>query len=221
MNPNWEKVVGVNERYYGLDTLLSIKEWLEDRNKPEAAAIFDHDKDFDAIRRSRSSIDWNEVLKTYNEHYDELTKQVVLMTKQGASHEQREAARMSLQDLERSFDPAAAANSSQQLTRTVLKLFIPAIQKITQTSLRIEQHTSFVNLAFDLEEHRLKHGSYPEWRDYSSYSRDIITGEPIRYKRLPNGYYLHSFGQNKTDDFKEQFDEPHFGDDVLEKVIRK
>ncbi len=221
VNPNWEKMLGVCERYMGLDTLLSIKESLENRNKPQGGGIFDAEKEFGSIRSNRASIDWNDVLKTYNDHNYELTKQVVLMTRRGAQHEQRSSAQVALNDLERSLQPSSAANSSQHLTRTILKLFIPAILKVAQTSLRIEQHTVFMNLMFDLEEHRLQHGSYPETVDQFNPPRDYFTGEPIRYKRLPNGYYLQSVGQNKIDDFKEQFGEPHHGDDIVVKMIRK
>ena len=221
VNPTWEKVIGATERYSGLDAILISREELRTKGRFERGLFLAMDKDSQAeLRGLTSDINWNDVMIQFNQKMDEMTRLMVKLTSTNLRHEERQQRLAELKELEQSVTQPPT-NKSDQVAKIILKNLIPTISKITQTNQRIEQHTSFVNLAFYLEEYRLEHGSYPEWRDYSSYSRDIITGEPIRYKRLPNGYYLHSVGQNKTDDFKEQFDEPHFGDDVVVKVIRK
>jgi hypothetical protein len=69
---------------------------------------------------------------------------------------------------------------------------------------------SFVDLArmaIALERHRLAHGEYPESLDVlapqfmDKIPRDIITGQPLHYRRTGDGQFvLYSVGWNETDD---------------------
>jgi hypothetical protein len=222
VNPNWEKVVGVCERYYGLDGIVGLQANLK-MNRTLDSALFGHvsAKKQEADRGLLQDTNWNEVLTQFNQKMDEMTKLMIRLSGNSLLHEERLKLLSAMKDLEQSIAQEVPANKSDQLAKTILKELVPGIARMTHANLRLQQYKAFLGNVFLLEEHRLQNGIYPEWPDYSNYSGDIITGEPFRYKRIPGGYYLHSVGQNKKDDFNEQFDEPSHGDDVVVKVIRK
>jgi hypothetical protein len=214
---NWETMIGVYERYMGLDSILSIMKSVEEKTK----SMFEGEKEMEAIYKLRGGIDWNEVLTTFNGHFDVQTEQTVKLTKPEATYEQRQAAKAALDDLERSITAQTPNTPSQRIAHILTKLFLPAMTKVAIASLRLQQQTTFINLMFKLEADRIRKGKYPATLAEMQAPRDVFTGQPITYKKLPNGYYLHSVGQNNKDDFNEQYDEPSHGDDVVVKVIRK
>jgi hypothetical protein len=218
--PNWEKVIGVTERYCGLDAFFGLK---HDMDRPvinDQHPVLEK-KTVELLRRNRAKIDWNEVMKSWNKSIDEVVLYANAMTRLNSTTEQRATAKKQFAELLASIEPLDTDDASQRVMRSIVKLQIPGTEKIIQQSLRLQQHTSFVDLMFQIEEHRLKHGNYPESIGQFDPPQDFFAGGSITYRKLPNGFYLHSVGQNKKDDFNENIEEQFHGDDVVVKMLRK
>ncbi|HUA66319.1 MAG TPA: hypothetical protein VME24_10750, partial [Alphaproteobacteria bacterium] len=86
---------------------------------------------------------------------------------------------------------------------TTAQVLMPSARKfaIAQTDVDLAQ------VACALERYRLAHGQYPETLDalapqfIESLPHDVINGQPLHYRRTPDGkFLLYSVGWNETDD---------------------
>ena len=86
-------------------------------------------------------------------------------------------------------------------------LLLPALSAIAQKSAFAQTTADEAVLACALERYRLAKGEFPETlaalnpQFIQSMPHDIITGEPLKYRRKENGQFiLYSVGWNETDD---------------------
>ena len=89
----------------------------------------------------------------------------------------------------------------------IAPLSISADDKITDSTLVAENNIALAVTACALERCRLAHGGYPETLAelvpayLDAVPRDVIDGQPLRYRRLADGtFQLYSVGLNGTDD---------------------
>jgi hypothetical protein len=87
------------------------------------------------------------------------------------------------------------------------KLLLLAPAKVTMKMVNAQATADLGAIACALERHRLATGAYPETlealspRFMKQIPRDMIGGEPLRYRRTPDGLFvLYSVGWNQTDD---------------------
>lgn len=80
------------------------------------------------------------------------------------------------------------------------------MQTVRRTA-AVQTDVDLVTVACALERHRLAEGSYPDKlealspRFITTLPHDIINGQPLKYRRAPNGkFVLYSVGWNATDD---------------------
>lgn len=83
----------------------------------------------------------------------------------------------------------------------------PAYDKVTDNALMAENNVALMGAVCALERYRLAHGGYPETLAelapayVDAVPRDVIDGQPLRYRRLGDGTFkLYSVGLNGTDD---------------------
>ena len=83
---------------------------------------------------------------------------------------------------------------------------IPNFQKATQVLARNQSLADQALLACALERYHLANGHYPETlealtpRFLEKLPHDIITGQPLRYRRTEGQFVLYSVGWNESDD---------------------
>jgi len=89
----------------------------------------------------------------------------------------------------------------------VANLLTPAVSRSVERFARGQVSLDLAVVACALERHRLMSGSYPESLDSLGDSfltntlPDVITGEPLKYRRLQtNEFLLYSVGWNESDD---------------------
>lgn len=87
------------------------------------------------------------------------------------------------------------------------RIVLPNELKAWQTTAYIQTLVNQTQIACALERYRLAHGQYPETLDALTpqfmeiIPHDIIGGEPLHYRRTPDGkFLLYSVGWNETDD---------------------
>jgi hypothetical protein len=84
---------------------------------------------------------------------------------------------------------------------------IPNAQKAAQTTARNQTMVNEAMAACALQRYRLANGKYPETLDAlvpqfaDKLPHDLISGAPLKYRRVPDGrFLLYSVGWNETDD---------------------
>ena len=100
------------------------------------------------------------------------------------------------------FDPISEPASRVESVRYFLYFIsMPVFSLIEEKSLRLHTHVQSARAAIGLERVRLATGSYPEALDAGDVPRDVINGEPLKYRRNDNGgYALYSVALNRNDD---------------------
>jgi hypothetical protein len=87
------------------------------------------------------------------------------------------------------------------------KLLLPAVDKATAKSARMQAYVDLARVACALERYRLANGRLPDTLDVlgprfiAAVPNDVIGGKPLRYRPdSKGGYILYSIGWNQTDD---------------------
>ncbi|MBM3887785.1 MAG: hypothetical protein FJ388_01530 [Verrucomicrobia bacterium] len=90
--------------------------------------------------------------------------------------------------------------------RVLVHMLLPAVTQISRRSALGQTTVDEATLACALERCRLADGKFPETLDalvprfIAKLPHDIITGQPLKYRRDDGGYTLHSVGWNEADD---------------------
>ncbi len=91
--------------------------------------------------------------------------------------------------------------------RFFIGFLLPAVAKAVERSAYAQAAVDEAAVACALERYRLAHGAYPDSLDalppqfIARLPRDIISGEPLKYRRTSDGQYLlYSVGWNEKDD---------------------
>lgn len=90
--------------------------------------------------------------------------------------------------------------------RVLVNMLLPAVVPISKRSAHAQTTVDHAMLACALERCRLVDGKFPETLDalaprfIAKLPHDIITGEPLKYRRDGDGYVLYSVGWNEKDD---------------------
>ncbi len=86
-------------------------------------------------------------------------------------------------------------------------MLLPALQRCAEKAARIQAFDDLARVAIALERHRLAQGQFPETlaalepQFIAKLPHDVITGQPLKYRREPDGsFILYSVGWNETDD---------------------
>lgn len=85
-------------------------------------------------------------------------------------------------------------------------IMVPALDNMFKRAAVAQVTTDQALLACALERYRLAHGQYPDQLDaltpefVSALPRDVIGGEPYKYRRTADTFVLYSVGWNETDD---------------------
>lgn len=161
-----------------------------------------------------AEVDWNDVLRRLNDHYDRIA---------AAMHETDPHRRSKLfaalnrqiEAMERRLQPAdggpfasdtaaVAGMNPQRRTEAVLDLLLavllPATERVNAAYFAATAETALAQTAYALAAYHAEHGGYPA--DLQSLSPaylpqvpiDPFSGEPLRYQLSNEGYILHSVG---------------------------
>jgi len=90
--------------------------------------------------------------------------------------------------------------------RVLVAMLLPAVGSISKRSAFAQTAVDETMLGCALERYRLAEGKFPEKLDalvprfVATLPRDVISGEPLRYRRDGDGYVLYSVGWNQKDD---------------------
>jgi hypothetical protein len=101
------------------------------------------------------------------------------------------------------IDPSATpANRLESVRYFLYFISMPVFSPIEEKSLRLQTHVQCATAAIALERMRLATGSYPETvAAIGNVPRDVIDGEPLRYRRGDaRRYVLYSVALNGLDD---------------------
>ncbi len=85
-------------------------------------------------------------------------------------------------------------------------LLLPAIGNASSKFAQGQASADLARVACALERHRLAQGQYPETLDalapqfIAKIPHDVITGQPLKYRRTADGFTLYSVGWNEKDD---------------------
>jgi hypothetical protein len=90
--------------------------------------------------------------------------------------------------------------------RVLVRMLMPALAKLSKRSAYAQTTVDEATLACALERCRLVDGKFPETlnalapRFIAKLPHDVISGEPLQYRREGEGYVLYSVGWNEKDD---------------------
>ena len=91
--------------------------------------------------------------------------------------------------------------------RAIAAMLLPALDKIHVKTARNQNSANMASIACALERYHLANGQYPETLDaltprfLTQVTRDVIMGEPLKYRRTDDGQFLlYSIGWDKKDD---------------------
>ncbi|MGI9517023.1 MAG: hypothetical protein ACR2NP_08265, partial [Pirellulaceae bacterium] len=88
----------------------------------------------------------------------------------------------------------------------MVAMLLPAINQLVAADTRREALDRMSRLGFQLEDHRLRNGEFPESLDVldlpvdSKLATDPFTGELLVYEKTESGFRLYSLGSNRKDD---------------------
>jgi hypothetical protein len=223
----WEKI-SEGERFFALDTSSCFATDILDPvgfNIPDAKSW---------KRLFSASVDWDVILKRFNEQYDDLVP-VLKMPNHAARDDKlrqmdsklywRKDAANEAEQLQIMFQ---SVNPPRELvTRNLGTNLLSALSFATRSCCKEEcsanTRRELTILAFALAEYQRDHGRFPEGlRDLTSeylksIPEDRFTGKPLKYVRQNDGYLLYSVGADLNDDKGENDeDSPVFdGDDDI------
>ena len=133
---------------------------------------------------------------------NQMYQQTILPSVDGATHRVNVAEFVKNQaDLERDLQTGFV------YYKLFARLLLPAISKAGQKFAYTQANVDQAVVACGLERYRLTHGQFPETLDAlipqfaDKIPHDLITGEPLKYHRTEDGYFvLYSVGWNGKDD---------------------
>jgi hypothetical protein len=209
--PKIVESVDQGERFFSLDVISHLA-----TQKMEGDELgFPNSKLFQQMMRL--SIDWDLIMKRFNEEYDQMAAAFRL-----PSYAER-AAEMDklteeLKNLKRETkDPVQLAlmvigvNTprelvSRQMGNMLIFLLLPAVSNAGDAEIRAATRRDQTLIAIALAEHKRDNGNYPESlselspKYLETIPQDAFTGQPLKYQRQDKGYLLYSQGPNGKDD---------------------
>lgn len=175
-------------------------------------------------RLLKATVDWDEVRKKGNEAYDEL---VAALEVEGAEErrqalaeieEDRAATRSKLTGgalLKDVLSSGSASNvATDRMADVLIAMLTPALQQVDVAQVRCLQQNRNVVLAFQLQKYKVKTGEYPE--DLPSLEKslsitippDLCNGQPLKYSKTGDGYFVYSVGANGIDEGGRSWNDP-------------
>ena len=163
------------------------------------------------------SIDWDLIMKRFNEEYDKIaaalkqpthpermaaidTREEELKKLRGEANNPGQFALMFL-----GVDPPRAV-VSRQMGNALMSLLMPAVRQAATAETRAQNRRDLTLIAFALAEYHRENGRYPEAltelapQYLKTIPVDRFTDKPLKYQRRDNGYLLYSVGINGKDD---------------------
>lgn len=209
--PKISDCIDQGERFFALDVISHLatqKTVGEDFPLPNSKLI---------QQLMRLGIDWDHILKRFNEEYDGMAASLRLPT-----YAERAAAMDKLEEdlkaLRRETkDPVQLAlmvigvNTprklvSRQMGNILIVLLIPAVTQSGNAEVRAVTRRDQTIIALALAEYKRDNGNYPETlsalspKYLETLPQDGYTSQPLKYQRQDEGYLLYSQGPNGKDD---------------------
>jgi hypothetical protein len=104
-------------------------------------------------------------------------------------------------------DAAYPGRGLQALPYHVLEsLLVPAVSSCVMKQGKVQTAVESAQLACALERYRLANGGYPDKLEalvpqfIAAVPRDVIDGQPLRYRKEGEGFVIYSIGWNQKDD---------------------
>ena len=180
-------------------------------------------------------LDWNFVLKTINDEYDQLYS-AVSMTRYSEmrtamdnyeKHLKQVQARV-MQRYELPSNGKVDLKPASKLIADILvSLLVPAVQQSRTAEDRAVTRLQLLRVAVALEQFRKANGQFPGGLheltpgDGQKLPADLYTDKPFLYNRTNVGYLLYSTGANQKDDGGQTFDSKPPGDDIVVRMSLK
>lgn len=219
------------ERIFSLDAICNLATNVDEQTAKQLG--FPNNKIW--MRMLGLSIDWDVILKRFNQEYDkmvaalrhnnfatrqaELTKiETELKKLQAEINKPAQVALMLL-----GVDPPRAV-VSRQIGNVLIGLLLPAVRQAHIAEVRAIMRRDLTILAFALAEHHREVGRYPEKLDalapkyLKTIPKDRFTDKPLKYKQEKAGYVLYSVGGNGQDDKGQSVGQGNQADDLTVRV---
>jgi hypothetical protein len=169
-----------------------------------------------AQRASVVGVDWNKVLRTVNQLYDQqvdVFRHPTFTTRKEVGERieaERKACQARVNRLFRSpwlyFRAPIRLRGSNEVADYLISVLTRSLSETHISGDRARTDRSLTLLSLALAAYRAEKGHYPEKLDDLSpdylerIPEDVFTGQPLKYNRTADGYLLYSFGPNMTDD---------------------
>jgi hypothetical protein len=115
------------------------------------------------------------------------------------------AAKAPVEKQKQAFDQVD--KETRQSKSITVRLFMPAVTKVSEANRRQQANMRSALVGMAVERYRLKNGHYPESLDavckaglLTAIPTDPYSGQPLRYKVLPDGVVIYSVGFDGVDD---------------------
>ncbi len=224
--PDMAQVVDEGERYVYLDSILLLA-----RGRTDVLSdLADVDLGGGGGRSMlNAATDWNVVLETANDQYDEFTAALQLPKRSARVAEFRRFDEQ-LQEVKRGDALGSIVSnavfgdreeSSRKVAAVLLALLSPAIETAGTAEDRAEARRQLLRLGFALAAYQRERGEYPQTLDalapeyLPAIPNDPFTDAPLIYTPTETGYRLYSVGDNGLDDNGVTHDDQPRGDDIL------
>ncbi len=220
--PHLAESIGMGERFYVLDYLTMLGRYGLD----EGTRCMTWNKEHLALKLPEVDLDWNQILRDYNIHTDEIlialrqptyTKRIESFARleknnkellgtlpiqvSGLVNDQRE-------DLKALLDKMNDA-PRKKLTKAVSILLIQSSPVITRFSVLLDRQDAqndLAKIALGLAGYRADNEKYPQTlkaltpKYLKKIPLDLFADQPFRYRRQGKGYLLYSVGENQKND---------------------
>jgi hypothetical protein len=229
------ELIDTGERCMGMDALQGMR-----RGGAGLVDGFEANQPTPEERKALEMIDWAEMEKSCNEHYDRMVAALRLADRAAREKafdklDAEYAAARKLTNDDGPFNFAALAKLfggpkadpkeiSRKIAETLMGLLAPAVRKVNGAFERAEQVGRNQELAFALAAYRADQGKYPARladlapRYLPAIPGDLFAGKPLAYRVEGKGYLLYSVGQDGKDDGGRSFDDDPRGDDLRVKM---
>ena len=179
--------------------------------------------------RSRTSVEWDTVMRNGNQWYDRIT-QAMRRETQAAIKTELAAIEADVKQLVQKNEGFLSRLSrllrprktiTQTVSNQLVALFLPALTRVQVKDERTTQEHHNLRIAFALAGYHHTHHTYPDSlekltpRYLSSIPNDRFSDTSLKYVLKGDGYLLYSIGENQCDDNGNTEQDTPEGDDLV------
>jgi hypothetical protein len=145
-------------------------------------------------------IHFNEMLREFNEHFDQLTA-AYRVSSYGEQRAALRAIETDLHDRANAGLLSKVVHPTETFTTLLWSVLMPAVSRVGEFQEARTVNMDLVRVSLRLRLYFLEKGEFPERLDVlTDIPRDRFVDKPLIYRREGKGYVLYSVGPNGVDD---------------------